>query len=178
METKLCTMCKTPLGIRNKTGRCRPCNSKLFSRTNRDYMYKKNKEWRDLNPKKCKEYNDNNYAKHGDKQIARKKFRYQTDPIYRIRHTLRNRLNCAIDRQWKSGSAIENLGCSIEKLKKYLESKFQPGMTWDNHGKWHIDHIIPLSKFDLTDLVQLKKACHFNNLQPLWAEDNIKKGDK
>lgn len=80
----------------------------------------------------------------------------------------------------KSGSAIRDLGCSMEELKVYLESKFQPGMSWDNYSftGWHIDHIIPLSSFDLTDPEQFKQACHYTNLQPLWAEDNFKKSNK
>ena len=62
----------------------------------------------------------------------------------------------------------------------YLESKFQTGMTWENHthNGWHIDHIIPISKFDLTDEAQMKKACHYTNLQPLWAGDNFRKHAK
>ena len=74
--------------------------------------------------------------------------------------------------------------CKIEKrvaeLRDYLESKFQPGMTWDNWttNGWHIDHIKPLASFDLTDREQFLRACHYTNLQPLWAIDNLKKGSK
>jgi hypothetical protein len=71
------------------------------------------------------------------------------------------------------------LGCSIPDFRKYLESRFQPGMDWSNWDRkgWHIDHVRPLASFDLTDPEQLKKACHFTNLQPLWAVDNLRKSD-
>jgi hypothetical protein len=82
----------------------------------------------------------------------------------------------AILRQFKAGSAVRDLGCSISELKVYIESKFQSGMSWNNYGKWHIDHIKPLVKFDLQDRAQFLEACHFTNLQPLWAEQNILKG--
>jgi hypothetical protein len=67
------------------------------------------------------------------------------------------------------------IGCDINQLKKHLENKFKSGMTWDNYGVWHIDHIKPLCSFDLRDEGEVKKACHYSNLRPLWAEDNIKK---
>ena len=55
-------------------------------------------------------------------------------------------------------------------------------MSWNNHGfgndKWHIDHIDPLDSFDLTDPMQLKEACHYTNLQPLWQPDNLHKSNK
>jgi hypothetical protein len=70
------------------------------------------------------------------------------------------------------------LDCNFGELKMYLESKFLPGMTWDNYGEWHIDHIKPCAIFDLTDLEQRKQCFHYSNLQPLWAIDNIKKGAK
>jgi hypothetical protein len=68
----------------------------------------------------------------------------------------------------------------MERLKKHLESLFEEGMTWENWNRegWHIDHIKPLSSFDLRKEEEQRKAMHYTNLQPLWAEENIKKGNK
>jgi hypothetical protein len=77
----------------------------------------------------------------------------------------------------KAASAVRDLGCTIEFLKDWLESKFTPEMTWENYGPvWHIDHVKPLTAFDLTDPEQAKAACHYTNLQPLPASENIRKG--
>ena len=94
--------------------------------------------------------------------------------------TLRIRINKAIHNNQKVGSAVEDLGCSIEELKIHLENQFEEGMTWDNWKPdgWHIDHKKPLSLFDLTDREQFLEACHYTNLQPLWWEENLKKGAK
>ena len=76
----------------------------------------------------------------------------------------------------KYNKTMEMLGVSIETAKAYLERQFTNGMTWENQGEWHIDHIIPLSS--AKDEEALRKLCHYTNLQPLWAIDNLKKGDK
>jgi len=72
---------------------------------------------------------------------------------------------------------MELVGCSVEFLIKYLESKFTDGMSWENRGKergkWHIDHIRPCNTFDLTDENEQKRCFHYTNLRPLWAEDNL-----
>ena len=109
----------------------------------------------------------------------KRKGRYKTDIQYKLSVILRARFQMALKRNYKTGSAVRDLGCSIGELQVYLESKFQSGMTWDNHGLygWHIDHIKPLASFDLTDRQQLLLACHYTNLQPLWATDNLSKGD-
>lgn len=114
------------------------------------------------------------------KKYARHKERYHTDITYKIACKLRSRLRKAIFSTYMAGYAVNYLGCSIEEFKVYLESKFQPGMDWSNYGLygWHIDHIISLSSFDLTDKEQLLRACHYSNLQPLWAKDNLKKSSK
>jgi hypothetical protein len=75
---------------------------------------------------------------------------------------------------------VDLLGCSVEELKKYLEIKFKEGMSWNNYGLrgWHIDHIIPCSKFDLIKEEEQKKCFHFSNLQPLWWNENLSKGNR
>ena len=80
----------------------------------------------------------------------------------------------------KYTSSTHSIGCDYETLEKYLESKFTDGMNWDNHALdgWHIDHIIPLDYYDLSDPKQFKEACHYTNLQPLWADENIQKSNK
>jgi hypothetical protein len=108
-----------------------------------------------------------------------------SDPQYRIRRSLRASLKNAIKKNCKGGSAISNLGCSISELKLHLEQYWLPNMSWDNFGRldalhqsWQIDHIVPLSSFDLTDPKQVSVACHYTNLAPLWAIDNRRKGNK
>lgn len=99
-------------------------------------------------------------------------------PEFKLIHNIRSRLRKALKGQGRDKGILILLGCSSNELKSYLESKFIPGMSWDNYGEWHMDHIIPLSVFDLSNKEELKKACHYSNLQPLWAEDNIKKSNK
>ena len=106
--------------------------------------------------------------------------RMADDIQFRMLSNLRARLNRAVRNQYKSGSAVRDLGCSISEFRVYLEGKFLSGMSWDNWGKglgkWNIDHLVPISSVDLTQRDQLLKVCHFSNLQPLWAIDNLRKG--
>lgn len=89
---------------------------------------------------------------------------------------LRTRLGAAIRGNFKTGSAVRDLGCSIAEFRDYIAAKFQPGMSWDNWGEWHLDHIRPLAAFDLSDRARILVACHYTNYQPLWALDNRLKG--
>jgi hypothetical protein len=104
------------------------------------------------------------------------------DPQYAVTKSIRCRMFLALRRGWKAGRTVELLGCSVSECLSHLESKFLPGMTWGNWGSgkgnstWHIDHITPVSAFDLTN-EQAQKACfHYTNLQPMWGSDNIRKG--
>lgn len=114
------------------------------------------------------------------KRNEREYLKRQTDLNFKLKETLRKRLNKALKNGQKTGSAVKDLGCSIDEFKEYLERKFEIGMAWDNYGRkgWHIDHIKPLDSFDLTYRDQLLEACHYTNLQPLWWKDNLSKGAK
>ena len=128
--------------------------------------YIKNKE------KLAKSFQDNKKAIYKQRILHR-----ETNIEAKLKHNLRSRFNNAIKRNSKTGSAVRELGCSIVELKQYLESKFEPGMTWNNYGKeWHVDHVKPLALFNLKIFEQLQDACKYTNLQPLWATDNLKKG--
>jgi hypothetical protein len=76
----------------------------------------------------------------------------------------------------KKNKTFEIVGCSPQFLKEHLEKQFVNGMTWENRNEWHIDHITPLSSAKTEE--ELYKLCHYTNLQPLWAEENLKKGNK
>ncbi len=118
---------------------------------------------------------------HRRKRNEYQKERMRADPVFKLRHTIANSINCRLRRRGlrKERGSVDLLGCSIEKLKRHLEAQFQPGMTWQNHGfgedKWHIDHIKPCASFDLTDPEQQKQCFHYTNLQPLWQKDNMTK---
>jgi hypothetical protein len=91
---------------------------------------------------------------------------------------LRRRLTMAMELGSKAGSAVRDLGCSINEFKLYIENQFQPGMSWDNYGKWHLDHVIPLAYYDLSSRQEFLEACNYLNIQPLWAKDNLEKRRK
>jgi len=117
-----------------------------------------------------------------ERKRIRHNFRRKTDINFKLKSYLRTRIYCAIKKNQKVGSAIRDLGCTGEELKQYLESKFKERMSWNNwgnkEGQWSIDHIVPLSSFDLTVREQFLKACHYTNLQPLWHIDNLRKGNR
>lgn len=139
--------------------------------------YESHKDEYKLRSKKQRENNKEYLKKYWNEY---RKQRKKIDPEYKIMLNLRRRLHKAFKNDFKKGSAIKDLGCSISELKQHLESKFQPGMTWENYGPngWHIDHIIPFASFDLTNKEELIQVCHYTNLQPLWAKDNWSKSKK
>ena len=123
-----------------------------------------------------KKYIKDNRLSLNEKIIIRKK----TDIQFKLATGLRDRTIKAVKGEFKGGSAVSDLGCSIGEFKFYIEGKFKPGMSWDNWSKtgWHLDHIKPLSSFDLTNRKEFLVACNYKNIQPLWAADNLSKAAK
>lgn len=128
---------------------------------NADTLSAKNREWFKLNAEKVN---------------VKRTVKYHNEPLFKLRSLLRSRLNLAIKNKSKQGSAVYLLGCTIGQAIDHIERQFTEGMTWSNWGKWHLDHIKPLASFDLEDVDQLTQACHYSNLQPLWAKENLSKG--
>ena len=127
---------------------------------------------------KRKVYNTENKKKISARYLER----YHSDPAFKAANLARNRLNRILGKGGKkAGSAIRDRGCSSGEWEKYFSGLLaKRGWTWKQHGRhgWHVDHIIPLCKFDLIDRKEFLKAVHYTNLQPLWWDENLKKGDE
>jgi hypothetical protein len=134
----------------------------------------KTKEGKKLRQEQHKKYRNKHREKITKKYLERRK----KDPVFKLLTTLRCRINDVLRGHSKSDSTINMLGCTINELWIHLEKSFKPGMTRKNHGKWHIDHIIPCASFDLTKAKQQRKCFHYTNLQALWAHENLSKGNK
>lgn len=106
-----------------------------------------------------------------------KRIRRSIDADFRLLENMRSRLHQVVKCK-KSATTAKLVGCSVDFLHTYLESKFKPGMDWENYGDWHVDHIKPCANFNLVDPEQQCACFHWSNLQPLWAKENISKGAK
>jgi len=112
--------------------------------------------------------------------------RLAIDLEFKLIRDLRSRFNSAIRGNYKAGSAVRDLGCTIGEWRAHMTARFYPHpvtgeeMTWDNRGVhgWHIDHIIPFASIDVTNREQLLTVLHYTNQQPMWAIDNLRKSDK
>lgn len=148
----------------------------------RDLIRKQQAEYRTKNRSKVNKQKLEHYRKNRKLILARaseyEKDKLRNDPHFRFKHSLRSRIRIAIKNKYKSGSAVRDIGCSGEEAFKYIESLFSEGMSWNNYGEWHIDHIRPLASFNLEDRDQFLEAVNYKNLRPLWASDNLSKGDK
>jgi len=104
------------------------------------------------------------------------------DPRKRLRKSVSNLIRDCIAKHgaFKGDSFPKYVNWTVDELKSHLESKFTEGMSWENYGEWHIDHIKPDSWFDYANIADkgFKESWALNNLQPLWAKDNLSKGNR
>jgi len=156
-------------------------NNNIWLKNNSDYMKKYQKEYNLKNREKLnlklKKWKEKNREKNLEKVNKKKKEKYDNNLEYKLKHLLRSRINKILKFK-RNKSSVEVLGCTIDDFIKYIGSKFLEGMSWDNYGYygWHIDHIIPLSSGKTEE--EILKLCHYTNLQPLWAKQNLKKSNK
>ena len=208
METKVCGKCKvikdvgnfgkdkrTPTGLRSTCNECRREESREYRKNNPEKrkktlkkFYLKNKEsellrfkiYRENNSEKRKEtlkkHYENNKTEINRKQVIRNKKRYKTNYLYRVIHNLRIRTKEYLKQHHSNGKFSKTIRCEPNFLREHLEKQFKDGMSWENYGSWHIDHIIPLSS--AKNIEEINKLCHYTNLQPLWASENLSKGSK
>ena len=140
---------------------------KAWREANTEYNKERTQVWREANPERQRAYDR-----------AYRKARKASDPLFKLRLNLSSLVCMSFKvKGWSKTTKTQALlGCTFEELAAHLQSKFETGMTLENHGDWHIDHIIPCAT--ATTPEELEKLFHFTNLQPLWAADNLSKGSK
>lgn len=187
---KRCTKCnnikelkefnKQKIGYLGFTSRCKICIKQY------DDNFQNKTKCRKLRDKKPESYkyrrkrrleNLEEWRKY--ERLYRKRKR-EEDPFYKIKMNLSSRISDIIRGKISRIRTMELLGCSKEEFIFHIENKFLPEMNWNNYGKkgWHVDHIKPVSLFDLSNENEMRECWNYKNLQPLWWFDNIKKGNK
>ncbi len=201
-EKSLCDFYKDATGKFGVKSQCKKCKKEYRAKYYQENLEKEKErhaKYRRENSEKIREFKAKYYQENSEKVKERvKKYqrensekikesrakyereRYKNDENFRIVTLLRNRLGISLKSQSakKSKRTLELVGCSRDELWEHLENQFKDGMTRQNQGEWHIDHIKPCSLFDLTDPEQQKECFNYKNLQPLWAEENLRKGAK
>lgn len=150
---------------------------KIWTKEEKRQWYAKRRAdpyYREYMKKYLKEY----FSKHKKERNRDNLIKCQTDPVFKMKTFVRKKISCAVKRngKYKCKSFEELVGCSYAHFAEYLKSKFKEGMSFENYGEWQIDHIIPLVTANtVEDVIRL---CHYTNLQPLWASENMEKGSK
>ena len=177
---KECTKCKEhklledfnrridrPFGVRSD---CKACSKKT-----REVYREKNKDVIEIGRRKYYEKNKERIKERIKKNI---KQRIQTDPLFKMRYNIRTLIYMSIKNKGytKNSRTFDILGCDYNTFIKHIERQFTKGMTWNNHGEWHYDHIIPISSAQTEE--EVIKLNHYTNFQLLWAEDNLRKSNK
>jgi len=199
---KKCPRCNTIKNVAefNKKGKffvshCKVCKRNYYD-NHKEELKQKAKIYREKNSDKYKKYDKaynlahpeerkllnkiyRNKPENKKRRAEQKRERTKIDINFKLSGNLRSRVNQALNGNTKSKQTLELLGCSVEFLKNHLEAQFKEGMNWNNYTYygWHVDHIIPCVKFDLSNPEEQKKCFHYSNLQPLWREENQIKND-
>jgi len=191
--------CKKKGGKDGRYSICKICDAsiqRLYQKLNMEIVALSDKKYYKKNRKRISKRHKQYCLKNKERISANKKRYFQEnkekiykyrksieDEKYKLNHSMRTRMGHSLKNGNKNGSPWESLvGYSLEQLKRHLEKQFKPGMSWENYGRggWHIDHKIPVSVFNINSIKDddFKRCWSLDNLQPLWAIDNIKKSNK
>lgn len=177
--------CDTCLhGIRHKCKKCAVKTTTEWQRDNIPKVRKAQKEYDERNPDKKKERKERHDKKYPEQVKARKRRyvnkRMKEDPVFNYLMKIRKKTREYAFKNYLHGGNefFEVIGIDIKGFREYIQEKFEEGMSWENHGleTWHLDHIIPLSNAKTVEGID--KLSHYTNLQPLWKDDNLNKGNK
>lgn len=170
---------KRGAGLRAECKSCYGASRSNYYKANKDTVDGRNKRYYEKNKESICLYKSAWQKENSEKRRLRLNERYKTEPNFRIAVLLRTRMLNALRNAQKFGAALDILGCSVEYFKEYIASKFKGNMTWENRGKvWHLDHIKPCAKFNLSDESQQRICFHYTNMQPLFVAENLVKGDR
>lgn len=160
---------------------CKKCGKEYREKT-KDKIKLRNIRYINENQELYKELCRKSYLKHKERRAEYRreydKRRKEQDHVYRLGRNIRSAITAAIGRSGftKRAKTHAILGCSFDELAAHLERQFVSGMTWENRGKWHIDHIVPIASAQSEeDVIRLN---HFTNLRPVWAKENLSKGKR
>ena len=193
IEKKYCSVCDSWLELGafyyhasrwdKRATPCKVCsnaNNRRWRKTNKERCGQYEQSRRGAKNEHCRRYKTRHRERVNLAKRLRRYWRLQSDSKYRIVRRISASINKTLNGRKNGKSWQELVGYNCQQLMEYLEKQFRPGMTWDNYGEWHIDHKIPISAFNFTDVnhVDFKRCWDLKNLQPLWAEENIKKSNK
>jgi len=177
--------------VRNRAKKWREDNPEKYKQQMREWydnnlekIKKDKKTYRENHKEEAREYSKKYKQENKIKlRLYQRKWmreKLRNDPVFRLNNSMRRDIGRSLKGN-KNGQPWEKLaGYDTQELKSHLEKQFKDGMAWDNYGKWHIDHRIPISLFNITSAKSkgFKEAWKLENLQPLWAKDNFSKRDK
>ena len=159
---------------------------KKWRDSNKDYLSNKHKTWSEKNREHLntyhKEWREKNIDKHRENKRNYEKTRKANDPLYKLISNFRTAIYQVLKENNvdKNGHYFEVLKYTPEELINHLKKQFTDGMTWDNYGQWHVDHVMPISVHDIQEIGdnEFMRCWSLSNLQPMWGDENIRKSNK
>ena len=161
-------------------------SDKKYYESNKEKISEYYSEWKKNKKEHLKEY-QKKWRKENREKLRETKRNYEktrkhNDPLYKLIANFRTAIYQVLKENsiQKNGHYFEVLQYTPEDLIAHLENQFTDGMSWENYGEWHVDHLLPISLHNIQEIgdEEFMKCWSLSNLQPLWADENIRKSNK